>query len=137
MGGGDWWLEPIADFFYLLRERGELKSALQKRFKKDPNALQELFAIIERIDEMGYDDGVEFAFDCKYMDTVRNDEALKLIEIRVKKRLWRVITYWDRGGKRFVMIDAFEAHKHKSMGDMVKQVKPKVAIAKRLLGECE
>lgn len=137
MGGGDWWLEPIADFFYLLREHGESKSVLQRRFKKDSDAYRELFAIIAKIDGMGYDDGVEFAFDCRYMDTVRNDEALKLIEIRVKKRLWRIITYWDRSRKRFVMIDAFEAHKHKGMSDMVKRVKQKAMIAKKLLGECD
>lgn len=133
MSGGDWWLEPIADFIYLLHECNGEKTILQKRFKKDPNALIELFQIIEKIDELGYEDGVDFAFTAGYMDTVKSGDALSLIEIRVKKQLWRVISYWDREKKLFVMLDAFEHHKHKRMTDFVRKIKPELEAAKELL----
>ena len=135
MLGGDWRLEPVADFIFLLSEKDESKNILRKRFKKDANALTELFQIIEKIDELGYDNGTEFAFSHQYMDTVKGNGALGLIEIRVKKKLWRVITYWDQDKKLFVMLDAFEAHKHKTMTNIVKLVKPRLEIVKELLKE--
>ena len=50
MGEGNWRLKQIADFFYLLVNEGDVseKNILQKRFKKDLNALSALYDLIER-----------------------------------------------------------------------------------------
>lgn len=83
MGEGNWRLEQIADFFYLLVNEGDAseKNILQKRFKKDLNALSALYDLIERIDGLGYELGVDFAFGTNRFAMVRNTK-LSLIEIR-------------------------------------------------------
>ena len=133
-----WQLKQIADFFYLLVNRNEAsgKDALQKRFKKDMGALSALYDLIERIDELGYELGTEFAFNTNRFDTVKRTK-LSLIEIRRFGKTWRVLTYWSKKRRAFVMLDAFEAHKHKSMNDMLKQVEPLVTLAARLVEDGE
>lgn len=135
MSEGAWFLEPIADFVFLLAREAEAKSILQRRFKKDRTALAELFDIIEKVDGFGYEDGIRFAFDCRYMEPVSARGGLGLVEIRVKRTLWRVVAYHDRRRKKLVILDAFEAHRHKTMGQLVEQVEPRRATAIRLLEE--
>ena len=83
MGEGGWRLKQIADFFYLLVNEGDVseKNILQKRFKKDLNALSALYDLIERVDGLGYELGVDFAFSTNRFDTIKNTK-LSLIEIR-------------------------------------------------------
>lgn len=135
MSEGDWCLEPIADFVFLLAREGDTRNVLQRRFKKDLTALAELFDIIEKVDGFGYEDGMRFAFDCRYIEPIRAYGDLGLVEIRVKRTLWRVVTYHDRERRKLVILDAFEAHKHKAMGEMVEQVEARRAMAIRLLEE--
>lgn len=138
MGEGNWQLKQIADFFYLLVNEGDTseKNILQKRFKKDSNALSTLYDLIEKIDGLGYELGVDFAFSTNRFDTVKNTK-LSLIEIRRLGKTWRVITYWSKKQRAFVMLDAFESHKHKTMNEMQKQVEPLVQEAIRLIGDGE
>ena len=133
-----WQLKQIADFFYLLVDGDEVsgKDVLPKRFKKDMGALSALYDLIERIDELGYELGTEFAFNTNRFDTVKGTK-LSLIEIRRFGKTWRVLTYWSKKRRAFVMLDAFEAHKHKSMNDMLKQVEPLVTHAARLVEDGE
>ena len=133
----DWSLQPIADFVFLLVRKNDTRNILHKRFKKDQPALAELYNVIARIDEFGYEEGLEFAFAHDYMDTVRASGNMCLVEIRVKRTLWRVITYHAEDRKKLVMLDAFKAHEHKTMEDMVKQVKAKRDIAIRLIKEID
>ncbi|MEI3376774.1 MAG: hypothetical protein V8R08_02875 [Coriobacteriales bacterium] len=135
MSEGGWFLEPITDFVFLLAREGEAKNILQRRFKKDRLALVGLFDIIEKVDGFGYEDGIRFAFDCKYMESISARNGLGLIEIRVKRTLWRVVTYHDRKRKKLVILDAFEAHRHKTMEHVVEQVEPRRVMAIRLLEE--
>lgn len=134
----DWQLEQIADFFYLLVDRNDAtgKNILQKRFKKELSVLNALYDLIEKIDELGYSNGVDFAFNTKRFDTIKGTK-LSLIEIRRFGKTWRVITYWCRKKKSFVVLDAFEAHKHKSMNEILKQVEPLARQAIRLIGDGE
>lgn len=83
MGKEEWQLKQIADFFYLLFEGHDAKGkdVLQKRFKKDLNTLGALYDLIAKLDELGYDDGVDFAFNTNRFDTIKGTK-LSLIEIR-------------------------------------------------------
>lgn len=137
MDEDDWSLLPIADFVFLLVRKGDDRNVLRKRFKKDQPALVELHSIIGKIDELGYEDGMEFAFSAEYIKSITTDGDMGLVEIRVKRTLWRVVTYHARDQKKLVMLDAFKAHEHKTMENMVKQVKAKRDIADRLIKEID
>lgn len=134
----DWQLKQIADFFYLLVDGSDVagKDILQKRFKKETNTLSALYDLIEKIDELGYGDGIDFAFNTNRFDTIKGTK-LSLIEIRRFGKTWRVITYWSKKKKMLVMLDAFEAHKHKDMNEMLKQVGPLAKHAIRLIEDGE
>ena len=134
----DWQLKQIADFFYLLVDGSDAtgKDILQKRFKKETNTLSALYDLIEKIDELGYDNGIDFAFNTNRFDTIKGTK-LSLIEIRRFGKTWRVITYWSKKKKMLVMLDAFESHKHKDMNEMLKQVGPLAQHAIRLIGDGE
>ena len=134
----DWQLKQISDFFYLLVDGNGAtgKDILQKRFKKETNALSALYDLIEKIDELGYDDGINFAFNTNRFNTIKGTK-LSLIEIRRFGKTWRVITYWSKKKKALVMLDAFEAHKCKRMDEMLKQVDPLVRQAIRLMEDGE
>ena len=134
----DWQLKQISDFFYLLVDGNGAtgKDILQKRFKKETNALSALYDLIEKIDELGYDDGINFAFNTNRFDTIKGTK-LSLIEIRRFGKTWRVITYWSKKKKALAMLDAFEAHKRKRMDEMLKQVDPLVRQAIRLIEDGE
>lgn len=134
----DWQLKQIADFFYLLVNGSDAtrKDILQKRFKKEINTLNALYDLIEKIDELGYDNGIDFAFNTNRFDTIKGTK-LSLIEIRRFGKTWRVITYWSKKKKMLVMLDAFESHKHKDMNEMLKQVGPLAQHAIRLIGDGE
>lgn len=134
----DWQLKQIADFFYLLVNGSDTtgKDILQKRFKKETNTLSALYDLIEKIDELGYDNGIDFAFNTNRFDTIKGTK-LSLIEIRRFGKTWRVITYWSKKKKMLVMLDAFESHKHKDMNEMLKQVGPLAQHAIRLIGDGE
>mgnify|MGYP004550418481 FL=1 len=134
----DWQLKQISDFFYLLVDGNGAtgKDILQKRFKKETNALSALYDLIEKIDELGYDDGINFAFNTNRFNTIKGTK-LSLIEIRRFGKTWRVITYWSKKKKALVMLDAFEAHKRKRMDEMLKQVDPLVRQAIRLMEDGE
>lgn len=138
MEEGNWQLKQIADFFYLLVDGSESsgKDVLQKRFKKDLASLSALYDLIERVDKLGYELGTKFAFNTNRFDTIKNTK-LSLIEIRRFGKRWRVLTYWSKKRRAFVMLDAFEAHRHKSMNDMLKQVEPLVTHAVRLVEDGE
>ena len=125
----DWRLEQLADFFYLLVSKNEKKKdILQKRFKRDISAHALLYDLIEKIDEMGYEEGVEFAFNSKRFKTIKHT-PYNLIEIRRLNKTWRVIAYWNKQKRIFVLLDAFEAHKDKSMNNMLKQIEPRTKQA--------
>lgn len=134
----DWQLKQIADFFYLLVNESDAtgKDILQRRFKKEINTLNALYDLIEKIDELGYDNGIDFAFNTNRFDTIKGTK-LSLIEIRRFGKTWRVITYWSKKKKMLVMLDAFESHKHKDMNEMLKQVGPLAQHAIRLIGDGE
>ena len=125
----DWQLKQIADFFYLLVDGSDATG-------KDINTLSALYDLIEKIDELGYDDGIDFAFNTNRFDTIKGTK-LSLIEIRRFGKTWRVITYWSKKKKMLVMLDVFEAHKHKDMNEMLKQVGPLVQHAIRLIEDGE
>lgn len=48
-----------------------------------------------------------------------------------------MITYWSKKKKMLVMLDVFEAHKHKDMNEMLKQVGPLAQHAIRLIEDGE
>ena len=48
-----------------------------------------------------------------------------------------MVTYWSKKQRAFVMLDAFESHKHKTMNEMLKQVEPLVQEAIRLIEDGE
>lgn len=100
------------------------------------NALDALYDLIEKIDELGYDGGIDFAFSTNLFDTIKGTK-LSLIEIRRFGKTWRVITYWSKKEKALVMLDAFEAHRHKSMNEMLKQIEPLAQQAIRLMKDGE
>lgn len=138
MAGDNWRLEQTSDFFYLLVDGDDRsgKNILQKRFKKELDALNALYDLIEKVDELGYRDGIDFAFNTNRFDTIKGTR-LNLIEIRRFNKTWRVITYWSKRKKALVMLDAFEAHRSKDMNEMLKQVKPLVKRTVELMGEGE
>ncbi|WP_169815802.1 hypothetical protein [Denitrobacterium detoxificans] len=119
--------------FCLLVRNGERENILQKRFKKHAQAYGELFRIVQYLSSLDYESCIAVGFDGRYFDTIRADGDLSLIEIRVRNTLWRVIAYWVRDRRMIVVLDAFEAHKHKSMFEMVKVVTPKLLIVDELL----
>lgn len=129
-----WELKRISEFFYLLVDASDSseKDILQKRFKKDPNALNDLYTTIEKIAQHGYTKGVEYAFRAAYFDTIKGS-IIGLIEIRRFRDVWRVLTYHDKKRKKLVMLDAFKAHEHVSTLKAAQRVEPKAEIAKKIL----
>ena len=133
-----WVLKEIGDFIYLLNcHAPDEKDVLQRRFKKDMKSFKVLYELLGQLDGLGFDSAMKFGRDTKRIKTIVNNKHLSLIEIRVGKTLWRVITYVDDGKKVLVMIDAFEHHKAKSMNKAVEEVEGKVRIAMKLLEEVE
>lgn len=137
MNNRKWYLQPIGDFISLLCDADEMKTILQKRFKKDPDALSTLFEIIEKIDEMGYQDGMNFARSACYIASIQTHGNLSLIEIRIRDCLWRVVTYHSIQKKHLVMLDAFENHRGITMNEMIKRIEAKVPVVRRLLEEVD
>ena len=137
MENDSWKLQQISDFVYLLRETGESRTILQQRFKKDQPALRMLYKFIEKMDELGYEDGIEFAFSSHRLDTIRNHGGLGLIEIRIKDTLWRVFTHWSKSKKVLVMLDAYKAHQHTTVEEEAKLVLPRARQAKKLVEEID
>ena len=121
-------LKRISEFFYLLVDASDPsgKDILQKRFKKEPNALDQLYLLIERIGKLGYMNGVDYAFRTSLFDTIKGP-IKSLIEP------WRVLTYNDSKRKKHVMLDAFQAHKHVSTLKAAQRVESKMETAKKLL----
>jgi len=124
-------LVQVSDFFYILEDVSG-KSRVQQHMKKDVEAGEELYDIIEKIDELGYGDGIEFALAARYFKFIKGT-PMSIIEIRRIKETWRVIAYWDRGRERIVLLDAFKAHANKPMNKMLRQVIPLAREAERLL----
>ena len=87
-------------------------------------------------EKLGFDDSMEFGRLTKRIKTISNNKHLALIEIRVGKTLWRVITYVDYETKVFVMIDAFRHHKT-TMNQAVEENESKIRKAMELLREVE
>ena len=137
MGDCSFFLMPIGDFISLLCEKGEDKNMLQKRFKKDAASLSTLYEIIKKVDELGYKEGMDFAYNAHYIAPIAAHGNLSLIEIRVRNELWRVLAYHSLQRKHLVMLDAFENHKGVTMNEMVERVKQKRSIAKELLKEVD
>lgn len=104
-----WELKRISEFFYLLVDASDPsgKDILQKRFEKEPNALDQLYLLIERIGKLGYMNGVDYAFRTSLFDTIKGP-IKSLIEIRKFSDPWRVLTYNDSKKKKLVMLDAFK-----------------------------
>ena len=121
-------LKRISEFFYLLVDASDPsgKDILQKRFKKEPNALDQLYLLIERIGKLGYMNGVDYAFRTSLFDTIKGP-IKSLIEIRKFSDPWRVLTYNDSKRKKHVMLDAFQALK------AAQRVESKMETAKKLL----
>lgn len=131
-----WRLDEIGDFIYLLNcYAPNEKNVLQRRFKKDMKALNKLYDLLEKLDELGFDDAMSFGQSTHYIGPIANNKHLTLIEIRVKSTLWRVVTYVDFGKKVLVMLDAFEHHKSKTMNSIVNENEKNVKRAMELLGE--
>ena len=130
---GEWYLKPISDFFFLLDRRSNngIKNILTKRFKKNEDAIGNLLSLIGEIDSLGYEDGLDFAFKTERIKTIKN-QKLSLIEIRKFYEKWRIITYFDKDNKRFIMIDAFNAHNGKDLDKKVKEIKDQINIAVEL-----
>lgn len=129
-----WELKRISEFFYLLVDASDPsgKDILQKRFKKEPNAQDQLYLLIERIGKLGYMNGVDYAFRTSLFDTIKGP-IKSLIEIRKFSDSWRVLTYNDSKRKKLVMLDAFQAHKHVSTLKAAQRVESKMETAKKLL----
>lgn len=129
-----WELKRISEFFYLLVDVSDPsgKDILQKRFKKDPDVIAELYSLVIEIDDLGYEEGVEFAFSSSRFDTIKGSSK-NLIEIRRFSGVWRVLTYHDKKRKKPVMLDAFKAHKHVSTLKAARRVESKMETAKKLL----
>ena len=136
MGEPAWWLKKFGDFIYLLNcyAEGE-KDVLQRRFKKDGDAKQMLYDLIDALDGLGFDKALEYGRTMRRIKTISNSKHLSLIELRVGSTLWRVVTYVDYERKAFVMIDAFQHHKAKKMNDVVEQNEANIRRAMELLGK--
>lgn len=124
-------LERVADFTYVFD-----LPFFRKRFKKDSKAMALLFELIEKIDGMGYDVGVSFAFRAHYFDTIKRTN-LSLIEVRRFKGTWRVLSYLNSSAQRIVLIDAFQSHKHKRIFEKLKEDKSRIDQAIFLLDSLE
>ena len=138
MDGEAWDLLAIGDFIYLLDCRNSSEATiLQRRFKKDRVALEILYDLLERLDGLGFEGALSFGLQTKRLKPISNNKHLQLIEIRVGKTLWRVITVVDRKHKALVMIDAFQHHKKKTMNQMVNESESRIRAALRLLEEAD
>lgn len=91
-----------------------------------------LYSEIDRIDSMGYEDGTKFAVSTERLKRISGSDS-GIYEIRVDKRLWRIITLWDVDRQALVMLDAFEAHKNKQLLDKVGECKDRIAAARELI----
>lgn len=133
-----WELEKIAQFFLLLINATDAsgRNILEKRFKKDPEALKKLLLLIEGIGGLGYKQGLKYAFGLSLFDTIKGP-VKNLIEIRKFSGTWRVLTYNGAAKEKLVMLDAFEAHKHLNTLKAAQRVEPKAKIAKELLERSE
>ena len=133
-----WDIEKIAHFFFLLVNATDTsgKNILEKRFKKDPDALKKLLFLIDGIGSLGYEQGVKYAFSVSIFDTIKGP-IKDLIEIRKIRSTWRVLTYNAKAQKKLVMLDAFESHKHTSTLKSAQRVKPKAKIVKDILRKSE
>lgn len=126
-------IQWVSDMFGMLVDNCG-RSPLEKAFKKDSGVKAALFETVKAIESFNYEEGVKFAFDTKRFKTVKRPH-LSLIEIRKLKNTWRVLTYWDRGRKKFVMLNAFEAHKNKTLNKFVNEQKELIAAACEQLGK--
>lgn len=131
----EWYLSRVSDFMLLLCKRDETRNVLSRRLKKEPEELSKLYLLIEKLDKMGYANGIDFAFATHRIDTIKEDKHLGLIELRVDKSLWRVICYWDKKRECIVILDAFKAHQHKRMSEIVASVERQIEIVQLLLEE--
>ena len=127
-------LKRLSDCFYvLIGNEGVYETGfVGKRLKKEPEVLGALYDLIEKIDVLGYRDGVDFAFASKRFDAIRGTN-LTIVEIRRIGKTWRVLCYWDRPRRALVLLDAFEAHRHKKMDVVLRQLAPLVREAARLI----
>lgn len=133
-----WRLKEIGDFIFLLDCYGVgERDVLQRRFKKDESSLRMLYDQLTDFEKLGFDGAMEFGRLTERIKTISNNKHLALIEIRVGKTLWRVITHVDYEKKVFVMIDAFQHHKKKTMNQAVEENKSKIRKAMELLREVE
>lgn len=133
-----WRLDRVGDFIYLLNCYGpDEDDVLKRRFKKDMSSFEILHDHLAAFEELGFEGAMEFGRLTKRIKTISNNKHLALIEIRVGKTLWRVITHVDYEKKVFVMIDAFQHHKKKPMNKAVEENKRKIRKAMELLGEVE
>lgn len=57
----------------------------------------------------------------------------KLIEIRIKPTLWRVLAYLDEATETIVMIDAMEAHLHRTIAELAESSKSKIKKIKEII----
>ena len=124
-----WDIEKIAHFFFLLVNATDTsgKNILEKRFKKDPDALKKLLFLIDGIGSLGYEQGVKYAFSVSIFDTIKGPI----------RSTWRVLTYNAKAQKKLVMLDPFESHKHTSTLKAAQRVKPKAKIVKDILRKSE
>ena len=133
-----WRLKDIGGFIYLLNCYGpDEQDVLQRRFKKDKSSLHMLYDQLTAFEKLGFDGAMEFGRLTKRIKTISNNKHLALIEIRVGKTLWRVITHVDYEKKVFVMIDAFEHHKKKTMNQEIEENESKIRKAMEMLREVE
>lgn len=129
-------LRRLADYFYLLVIGEDVSgvSVVQKRLKKEPEVLAALYDLVEKLDSLGYEVGVDFAFTSRRFDVVRGTR-LGIVEVRRLGKTWRVFSYWDRKKKVFILLDAFESHRHKRMTDILEQLAPLARAAVKLAEE--
>ena len=133
-----WTLKEIGDFIYLLDCHAPDKNdVLQRRFKKDQDSFKILFDMLSQFDSLGFDGAMKFGQQTGRIRGIRNNKHLTLIEIRVGKTLWRVITYVSYEKKALVMIDAFEHHKKKTMNKVVEECTDRIRRASKLIREVE
>lgn len=133
-----WRLDKINSFIYLLNcYAPDEENVLARRFKKDKSSLDVLYGQLAEFDRLGFDAAMEFGRLTKRIKTISNNKHLALIEIRVGKTLWRVITHVDTKKKVLVMVDAFQNHKKKTMNKAVVENESKIRKAMELLREGE
>lgn len=133
-----WRLDQIGSFIYLLDCYGsDEKNILQRRFKKDGSSLDVLLNQLTAFERLGFDDAMTFGRGNRQIKRLENNKHLPLIEIRVTGTLWRVVTYVDYDKKVFVVIDAFENHKKKTVGKVVEECEGRVRKTMKLLRKVE